>query len=126
MAFSEILVIVLIALLVLGPERLPKLARDVGHFIGRARAMARQFTDQLEREVRLEETNRAQSQTIIPPSVSTHHTTSAASTPPTPSTPVDSPSTHSPMPNAAPIPPMTPASHTVDSPTQHVDKSAHP
>jgi sec-independent protein translocase protein TatB len=48
--FSEILVIFGIALVVLGPEKLPRLARTIGHWIGRARAMARQFREQLEQE----------------------------------------------------------------------------
>jgi sec-independent protein translocase protein TatB len=48
--FSEILVIFGIALVVLGPEKLPRLARTVGKWIGRARAMARQFREQLEQE----------------------------------------------------------------------------
>jgi sec-independent protein translocase protein TatB len=49
--FSEILLTSAIALIVLGPERLPKVARQVGNWMGRARAMARQLSDQLEREV---------------------------------------------------------------------------
>jgi sec-independent protein translocase protein TatB len=48
--FSEILVIFVIALVVLGPERLPKLAATVGRWLGRARSMARQFREQLEQE----------------------------------------------------------------------------
>src|ERR1700722_17719278 len=48
--FSEILVIFGIALVVLGPEKLPRLARTVGRWIGRARPMARQFREQLEQE----------------------------------------------------------------------------
>lgn len=49
--FTEILLICGIALLVLGPERLPKLASDLGRWAGRARAMARQLRTQLEQEV---------------------------------------------------------------------------
>lgn len=49
--FSEILLILGLALIVLGPERLPKLASQVGRWVGRARSMARQFKDQLDREV---------------------------------------------------------------------------
>jgi sec-independent protein translocase protein TatB len=48
--FSEILVIFGIALVVLGPEKLPRLARTVGKWVGRARSMARQFREQLEQE----------------------------------------------------------------------------
>jgi sec-independent protein translocase protein TatB len=48
--FSEILVIFVIALIVLGPEKLPKLAQTIGRWVGRARAMARQFREQLEQE----------------------------------------------------------------------------
>jgi sec-independent protein translocase protein TatB len=53
--FSEILLTSAIALVVLGPEKLPKVARQVGNWVGRARAMARQLTEQLEREVSAEE-----------------------------------------------------------------------
>ncbi len=49
--FTEIVLILGIALLVLGPERLPKLAADLGRWAGRARAMARQLKTQLEQEV---------------------------------------------------------------------------
>jgi sec-independent protein translocase protein TatB len=49
--FTEIILILGIALLVLGPERLPKLASQVGRWAGRARAMARQLRQQLDEEV---------------------------------------------------------------------------
>ena len=49
--FSEILVIFILALIVLGPEKLPRVVREVGRWVGRARAMARQFQEQLEEEV---------------------------------------------------------------------------
>ena len=48
--FSELLLIFAIALIVLGPQKLPKLAQQVGRWVGRARAMARQFREQLEEE----------------------------------------------------------------------------
>jgi sec-independent protein translocase protein TatB len=48
--FSEILVIVGLALVVLGPTKLPQVARTIGRWAGRARAMARQFQEQLENE----------------------------------------------------------------------------
>ncbi|HEY6451583.1 MAG TPA: Sec-independent protein translocase protein TatB [Steroidobacteraceae bacterium] len=48
--FSEILVVFVIALIVLGPEKLPRLAATIGRWVGRARAMARQFREQLEQE----------------------------------------------------------------------------
>jgi Tat protein translocase TatB subunit len=48
--FTEIVLIFGIALLVLGPARLPKLAADLGRWAGKARAMARQLKTQLEQE----------------------------------------------------------------------------
>lgn len=57
--FSEVLLIFVIALVVLGPEKLPKAASQVGRWIGRARAMARQFKEQLEEEVNLETVRKA-------------------------------------------------------------------
>jgi len=49
--FTEIILILGIALLVLGPEKLPKLANQVGRWVGRARSMARQLRQQLDEEV---------------------------------------------------------------------------
>jgi sec-independent protein translocase protein TatB len=60
--FSEVLLIFVIALVVLGPEKLPRLASQVGRWIGRARAMARQFREQLEEEVNLENVRKAHEQ----------------------------------------------------------------
>jgi sec-independent protein translocase protein TatB len=53
--FTEIVLILGLALLVLGPEKLPGLAQKVGRWTGRARSMARQLRAQLEQEVTLEE-----------------------------------------------------------------------
>jgi len=57
-SFPELLVIFVVALVVLGPTRLPGLVSKVGRWVGKARTMARQFREQLESEVSLEELNR--------------------------------------------------------------------
>lgn len=59
---SELVVICIAALVVLGPTRLPGLVRKVGRWVGKARAMARDFREQLETEVNVEELNRAAKQ----------------------------------------------------------------
>src|SRR5204862_8288906 len=58
--FSEILIIFVLALIVLGPEKLPRVVSEIGRWVGRARAMARQFREQLEEEVQLEQARKAQ------------------------------------------------------------------
>ena len=65
--FSELLLTSAIALVVLGPERLPKVARQVGNWMGRARLMARQLSEQLEREVNAEELLRQQMKSPLKP-----------------------------------------------------------
>ncbi len=58
--FPELVLIFVIALLVLGPQRLPKVAAEVGKWVGRARRTAMQLRRQLEREIELNEV-------IVPP-----------------------------------------------------------
>ncbi|WP_221793581.1 Sec-independent protein translocase protein TatB [Oceanobacter mangrovi] len=53
--FLELVVVGVLGLLVLGPERLPKAARTVGLMIGRVRRTINGFQDELERQVRAEE-----------------------------------------------------------------------
>ncbi len=53
--FLELLICGVIALLVLGPERLPTAARAAGRWIGGARRMVNQFTSELDRELKAEE-----------------------------------------------------------------------
>jgi len=45
-SWSEMLLILLVAVVVIGPKDLPKVMRTVGQFVAKARAMARDFTDQ--------------------------------------------------------------------------------
>ena len=50
-SFFELLVISLIALIVVGPDRLPTVARTIGFWVGRGRAMVTSLRSELEREV---------------------------------------------------------------------------
>ena len=53
--FSELLVIGVVALIVIGPERLPRLARTVGHLMGRMQRYVADVKADIDREVELEE-----------------------------------------------------------------------
>jgi len=57
-ASSELLVVAIVALLVVGPKDLPKLMRAVGHWVRRARLMTGQFRagfEQMMQEVEFQE-----------------------------------------------------------------------
>jgi sec-independent protein translocase protein TatB len=56
--FSELLVIAVVALLVLGPERLPKAARFAGLWVRRARAQWHSVKSELERDLADEDLRR--------------------------------------------------------------------
>ncbi len=64
--FWELLAVLTLGLLVLGPERLSQVVRTAGRWFGRARSMARNMQYELEREVSLSEFD--QKNTIVPPS----------------------------------------------------------
>ena len=53
--FSELLVIGLVALIVIGPEKLPRVARTVGHLVGRLQRYVADVKSDINREVELEE-----------------------------------------------------------------------
>jgi len=44
LGWAEIMVVGVVALIVIGPKELPVVFRKVGQFIGKAKAMAREFT----------------------------------------------------------------------------------
>ena len=50
--FWELVLVGVVALVVVGPERLPELARSAGRWLGAARRMASTFKSDLEREMR--------------------------------------------------------------------------
>lgn len=53
--FSEMMVIAVVALIVIGPERLPKVARTVGHLMGRLQRYVNDVKADINREIELEE-----------------------------------------------------------------------
>jgi sec-independent protein translocase protein TatB len=53
--FSEILVIAVIALIVIGPERLPGVARTLGHLFGRMQRYVNDVKADIQREMELDE-----------------------------------------------------------------------
>src|SRR5690606_34206335 len=59
-SMSELILVFVIGLLILGPERLPKVAAQIGRWVAKARRTANQLRYQLEREVALEEVYKAQ------------------------------------------------------------------
>ncbi len=54
-SFSELLVIGVVALIVLGPERLPKVARTAGHLLGRLQRYVSEVKAEIRREMHNEE-----------------------------------------------------------------------
>ncbi len=53
--FLELILIAIIGLIVLGPERLPVAARTLGRWFGKARRMTGQFTQEINRQIELED-----------------------------------------------------------------------
>jgi sec-independent protein translocase protein TatB len=60
--FSELLVIAVVALVVIGPERLPKVARTAGHLLGRLQRYVSDVKADINREIQLEELKKLQQQ----------------------------------------------------------------
>jgi sec-independent protein translocase protein TatB len=53
--FTELVVIAVVALIVIGPERLPKAARTMGHLFGRLQRYVNDVKSDINREMELEE-----------------------------------------------------------------------
>src|SRR5829696_1287024 len=58
--FSEIVVIAVVALIVIGPERLPKVARTLGHLFGRLQRYVNDVKSDINREMELDELRKLQ------------------------------------------------------------------
>ena len=60
--FSEIVVIAVVALIVIGPEKLPKTARTLGHLFGRLQRYVNEVKADINREIELDELRKLQQQ----------------------------------------------------------------
>ena len=60
--FSELIVIGIVALVVIGPEKLPKVARTLGLLLGRAQRYVNDVKADINREMQLDELRKLQSQ----------------------------------------------------------------
>ena len=58
--FSEMVVIAIVALIVIGPERLPKVARTLGHLFGRMQRYVNDVKSDISREMELDELRKLQ------------------------------------------------------------------
>ena len=58
--FSELMVIAVVALIVIGPERLPKVARTLGHLFGRMQRYVNDVKADISREMELDELKKLQ------------------------------------------------------------------
>jgi sec-independent protein translocase protein TatB len=54
-SFSELMVVMVVALIVIGPERLPKVARTMGHLWGRAQRYVNGVKADIKRDMAIEE-----------------------------------------------------------------------
>ncbi|MDD5388617.1 MAG: Sec-independent protein translocase protein TatB [Gallionellaceae bacterium] len=59
-AFSELLIIGVIALVVIGPERLPKVARTAGQWLGKLNRYVSQVKQDIDRDIKLDELRKMQ------------------------------------------------------------------
>ena len=61
-AFSELVIIGVVALIIIGPEKLPKTARTLGHLFGRLQRYVSDVKADISREMELEELRKLQTQ----------------------------------------------------------------
>lgn len=89
--WQEIILVCIVGLLVLGPQRLPKVAAELGKWVGRARRTATQLRRQLEREVELSELQNPPPPRPPPPTPASPAAPTSGEVPPGPGTHADQP-----------------------------------
>lgn len=60
--FTEMVIIAVVALVVLGPERLPKVARQAGHWMGKLRRYVEDVKSDINRQMELDELRKLQTE----------------------------------------------------------------
>jgi sec-independent protein translocase protein TatB len=88
---AELLLLLVIGLIVLGPKRLPEIAQKIGGWVGQARRMTRVMKRQLEEELKISEISQIGQPELAPSkqqsSAPAMHQSAGSDTPPVPSEP---------------------------------------
>jgi sec-independent protein translocase protein TatB len=102
-SFSELLLVGLVALLVLGPERLPGAARTAGLWVGRLKRSFNAIKQEVEREIGADEIRRQlHNEHILSLEQEARKIFTPTQQEPTPVQPVAEPTLHVPAPNVEP------------------------
>ncbi|NUU36762.1 Sec-independent protein translocase protein TatB [Pseudomonas sp. C2B4] len=123
-SFSELLLVGLVALLVLGPERLPHAARTAGLWVGRLKRSFNAIKQEVEREIGADEIRRQlHNEHILSLEQEARKIFTPTQQEPTPVEPVATPTIHAPAAEAAPAAPAPVAAVT---PVEPVTPAAAP
>ncbi|RDL24850.1 Sec-independent protein translocase protein TatB [Pseudomonas jessenii] len=124
-SFSELLLVGLVALLVLGPERLPGAARTAGLWVGRLKRSFNAIKQEVEREIGADEIRRQlHNEHILSLEQEARKIFQPVQQEPTPVEHVGQQTIHAPTAPAAPVPAPTPATATAVAPTETVPTTA--
>ncbi|VVP97873.1 Sec-independent protein translocase protein TatB [Pseudomonas fluorescens] len=105
-SFSELLLVGLVALLVLGPERLPGAARTAGLWVGRLKRSFNAIKQEVEREIGADEIRRQlHNEHILSLEQEARKIFTPTQQEPVPVTPEATPTIHAPAAEAAPVEP---------------------
>ena len=123
---GELVLVAIIGLLVLGPQRLPKVAAEIGKWVGRARRTATQLRRQLEREIELSEIEKPPTPppTQTPPSPpAAQAAPTSGEVPPGPGTHVDQQELPGSTPPSTPVAPPSSEEHASQNPFDHATQT---
>jgi sec-independent protein translocase protein TatB len=121
LSFSELLLVGLVALLVLGPERLPGAARTAGLWVGRLKRSFNAIKQEVEREIGADEIRRQlHNEHILSLEQEARKIFSPVQQGPTPVEHVGQQTIHAPTSAVAPTVAPAPAPTTVEAPTESV------